>query len=104
MSQHFDTVLEQLTEFIVNNFNIDIKEVYESEIDKNENKILDDLLSYLKEITNDEESAINLLKDLLKLSEQSDFIIRISASKVLGKLTNPEYFQNYVRQQNVLCM
>lgn len=99
LSQHFDTVLEQLTEFFVNNFNIDIKEVYESEIDKNENKILDDLLSYLKEITDDEKSAINLLRDLLKLSEQSDFIIRISASKVLGKLTNPEYFQNYVRQQ-----
>ncbi|MCE4566419.1 hypothetical protein INQ51_19015 [Maribellus sp. CM-23] len=99
IEEHFDSILELLTDFFVNNFNIDIKEVYESEIDKTENVILDEFLTYLKEILSNEEKAISLLKDLFKLCEQSDFVIRVSASKVLGKLTNPEYFQNYIRQQ-----
>ena len=96
---HFDPILEKLTDFFVSNFNIDVKEVYKSDISETEDRILVDFLKYLQGITNDEEIAKNLLIELLKLCEQSDFVVRISASKVIGKLTNPEYFQNYIRSQ-----
>lgn len=99
LSEYLDPILKKLTDFFVNNFNIDIKEIYESEINKNEIAILEDFMDYLNSITNDDRITKNLIVDLLKLCEQSDFVIRLSASKVLGKLTNPEYFQNYIRKQ-----
>jgi hypothetical protein len=99
LNQHFNEILEKLTDFFVSNYNVDIKEIYERDIEKPESTILEEFISYLKSLTNDEEIAKKILVDLLKLCEQSDFIIRISASKVLGKLTNPDYFQNYIRNK-----
>lgn len=98
ISRHFDAVLEKLKEFFVVNFNIDIKEIYDGEKDFTQDKILDNFLSFLKTIL-DEEKAKSLIGDLLKLCEESDFIVRISASQVIGRLTNPVYFENYVRKQ-----
>lgn len=47
-----------------------------------------------KSLTND------FFKELLGLCVGSDFIVRIGASKVIGKLSNPEQFQNYIKNKN----
>lgn len=99
LSQYFDSILEKLTDFFVSNFNLDIKEIYESDTAINENVILEDFIEYLKSVNISEDDAKRLFIDLLKLCEQCDFVVRISASKVVGKLTNPESFQNYIRRQ-----
>lgn len=98
---HADDLLEKLTEFFVSNFNIDVSEAYNSAVNINdtENILFHNFIEYLKEIVINEDVAKSLFKDLLKLCEDSDFVVRVSASKALGKLTNPEYFQNYIRQQ-----
>lgn len=99
LSSHFDLILEQLKEFFETNFTIDIKEIYQSELTNNEYFLLEKFLKFLFGITNSDDISKKIIIDLLRLCEQSDFIVRISASKVIGKLTNPDYFQNYIRSQ-----
>lgn len=99
LSNYSDQILEKLTDFFVNNFDIDIKEIYDNQDNINEISILESLIDFLYTLTKNEETSKKLVVEILKLCEKSDFVIRISASKVLGKLTNPESFQNYVRNQ-----
>jgi len=96
-----EELLEKLKDFFVANFNIDVAEAYDKGINikQNENSIYCELISYLKSITVDDNQADELFRDLLLLCIDSDFLIRISASKVFSRLTNPDQFQNYVRQQ-----
>lgn len=99
LSNSSDQILEKLTEFFVNNFDIDIKEIYDTQDNINGISILESFIEFLNTLTKNEETSKKLVVAILKLCENSDFIIRISASKVIGKLTNPESFQNYVRNQ-----
>lgn len=95
-----DDLLCKMETFFENNFNIDIDEIY-CDIDegKDQNDIIIPLFDYLKEITHTEEIAQLLLKDILVLCEDNDFLLRISASKVFSKISNPDQFHNYLRQQ-----
>lgn len=94
----YDDILEKLKEFFVTNYNIDIKEICEEDKYDTEDDILENLLLFLKSLIS-EERAHDLIKDLLNLCEESDFILRLSASKVIGNLTNPVHFENYIRKQ-----
>jgi len=98
---HFDALLEKLYDFFIKNFNIDVSEAYDdgSEIPK-EDQLYDDLINYIYEIMPTKELGRQFFKELLKLCVESDFIVRVSASKVLGKLTNPEHFESYVKSKN----
>lgn len=98
LEDSFDEILEKLKEFFVVNYNIDIKEIRDKDDYENEDSILDEFITFLKTKLN-EEDARYLIKELLKLCEQSDFILRLSASTVIGNLTNPVHFENYVRKQ-----
>lgn len=95
-----DDLLCRMEAFFEKNFNIDLDEIY-CDIDdgKDQNDILTPLFDYLKEITSKEEDAQILLKDILVLCENNDFLLRISASKVFSKISNPDQFHNYLRQQ-----
>lgn len=101
LKDHSDEILEKLKEFFVVNYNIDIKEIRDEDSYDNEDSILEEFLAYIKTLL-DEKDSINLVKDLLKLCEESDFILRLSASTVIGNLTNPVHFENYVRKQKRL--
>lgn len=98
IEEHSIEILEKLEEFFIVNYNIDVKEIYDEDNYQYEDHILEHFISYLKDIL-DEERAVLLVKDLLKLCEENDFILRLSASKVIGKLTNPVSFENYIRKQ-----
>ncbi len=97
-----DGIIEHLKEFFESNFNIDIIEAYDrgTELTKDANSIYSGLISYLKKITRNDVEAVELFRELLELCDNSDFLIRISASKVFSRLTNPDQFQNYIRIQH----
>jgi hypothetical protein len=96
-----ESLIEQLKGFFEANFNIDVIEAYDKgiEIVEDENSIYSGLINYLKGITNDDTKTEALFRDLLELCHNSDFLVRISASKVFSRLTNPDQFQNYLRIQ-----
>jgi hypothetical protein len=96
-----ENIIEHLKAFFEANFNIDIIEAYDRgiEIVEDENSIYCGLINFLKGITVDEGKTEELFRDLLELCDNSDFLVRISASKVFSKLTSPDQFQNYVRIQ-----
>lgn len=101
LEQKSEELLEKMKDFFVANFNIDVAEAYDKGINiaENENAIYCNFISYLKSLTIDDVKAEELFRDLLLLCNDSDFLIRISASKVFSRLTNPDQFQNYIRQQ-----
>ncbi len=101
LKDHSDEILEKLKEFFVVNYNIDIKEICDEDRYNTEDSILEDFLGFIRTLLNAEDS-LRLIKDLLKLCEESDFILRLSASTVIGNLTNPIHFENYVRKQKRL--
>lgn len=93
-----DELLEKIKLFLENNFNIDLCEIYCDEINT-DSSIYASLLEYLKSLTDNDELAESLFKDILVLCEDNDFLVRMSASKVFSKISNPDQFQNYLRQQ-----
>lgn len=93
-----DELIEEIKRFLENNFNIDLCEIYCNEI-SSESTLYAPFLDYLKCLTKSDELAENLFKDILVLCEENDFLVRMSASKVFSKISNPDQFQNYLRQQ-----
>lgn len=101
LEKESDKIISKLKLFFEANFDIDVSEAYDKGIDisRDESSIYCHLFNYLKSITTDEKTAENLFKDLLSLCNDSDFLIRLSASKVFSNLTNPDQFHNYIRLQ-----
>lgn len=93
------TLLDKLSSFFEQNFNIDLTEAYCME-DNALGSQYSDILDFLKSIVGDED-YINLFKDILVCCEDNDFLLRESASKVFCSLSNPDKFENYLRQQNM---
>ena len=93
------TLLDKLSSFFEQNFNIDLTEAYCME-DNALGSQYSDILDFLKSIVGDED-YINLFKDILACCEDNDFLLRESASKVFCSLSNPDKFENYLRQQNM---
>lgn len=96
-----NTLFDMLQEFIVHNYNIDFAEAYDKgvEIEKDENQVYQQFIAYIQSITTDKNNANQLFKDLLGLSTDSDFLLRMSASKAFANLTNPEKYEQYINQQ-----
>ena len=94
-------LFDKLQEFVENNFNIDFSEAYDKgiEIDKDENVIYQQFITYIQSITFDKECSNKLFRDLLELSVDSDFLLRMSASKAFANLTNPDRYEQYINQQ-----
>lgn len=94
-----NNLLNRLSVFFEQNFNIDLVEAYCLEDDMLNNQY-SDILDFLKSIVG-EELYVNLFKDILECCEDNDFLLRESASKVFCNLSNPDKFENYLRQQNM---
>ena len=86
------TLLDKLSSFFEQNFNIDLTEAYCME-DNALGSQYSDILDFLKSIVGDED-YINLFKDILVCCEDNDFLLRESASKVFCSLSNPDKFEN----------
>lgn len=93
-----DELLNRIKLFLEDNFNIDLCEIYCDEINT-DSTIYASLLEYLKSLADSEAVAESIFKDILVLCEDNDFLVRMSASKVFSKISNPDQFQNYLRQQ-----
>ena len=92
-------LLGQLSTFFENNFNIDLVEAYCLDNNDIEN-LYSDILDYLKSIVG-EDKYIDLFKEILACCENNDFLLRESASKVFCSFSNPDKFDNYLRQQSM---
>lgn len=92
-------LLDKLSVFFEQNFNIDFTEAYCMEANALANQY-SEILDFLKSIVGDDE-YIKLFKDILECCENNDFLLRESASKVFCSLSNPDKFENYLRQQNM---
>lgn len=94
-------LFDNLQTFIESNYNIDVAEAYDKglEIDKDENQAYHNFINFLQSLIPDKPTATNLCKDLLELSKDSDFLLRMCASKAFANLTNPDRFEQYIHQQ-----
>lgn len=94
-------LFDKLQEFIEHNYNIDFLEAYDKgiEIDKDENQVYQQFANYILSISPDKATSNKLFRDLLELSVDSDFLLRMSASKAFANLTNPEKYEQYINQQ-----
>ncbi len=99
--QHITQLFDKLQEFIESNYNIDVAEAYDKgiEIAKDENQAYHSFITFLQTLLPDKTAANNLCKDLLELSKDSDFLLRMCASKAFANLTNPDRFEQYIHQQ-----
>ncbi|HRH49460.1 MAG TPA: hypothetical protein PLP23_11965 [Panacibacter sp.] len=94
-------LFDKLLEFIENNYNIDMAEAYNKgvDIEKDENQTYQSFINYLQSITENKDQANTLFKDLIELSRDSDFLIRMCASKAFATLSNPDRFEQYMHQE-----
>lgn len=97
--QNRNELLIELSSFFENNFNIDLVEAYCLEDNLLVNQY-SNILEYLKSIVS-EDQYISLFKDVLECCEKNDFLLRESASKVFCNLSDPDKFDNYLRQQSL---
>jgi uncharacterized protein YutD len=98
---HLSGLFDKLKEFIQQTYDVDLAEVsLTGELNKiDQNEAYHKFISYLTEILPDKSLTTNLFNDLLVLSTESDFLIRMCASNAFATLTNPDRFDQYVRQQ-----
>ena len=101
LSADIDEIYLKLEAFIEDNYNIDMAEAYDKgvEIGNDENKLFQSFISYLSSILTDKNQVNQLFKDLIELSKDSDFLLRMCAGRAFAKLTNPERFEHYANQQ-----
>lgn len=94
-------LFDKLQEFIEHNYNIDFSEAYDKgvEIEKDENQVYQQFIAYIQTISPDKDTSNRLFRDLLELSVDSDFLLRMSASRAFANLTNPEKYEQYINQQ-----
>jgi hypothetical protein len=99
--QSITQLFDKLQDFIENNYNIDVAEAYDKgiEISKDENQAYQNFINFLQNLLPDKSLANNLCKDLIELSKDSDFLLRMCASKAFANLTNPDRFEQYIHQQ-----
>jgi hypothetical protein len=102
LSVEIDELYSKLEEFIEDNYNIDMAEAYDKGVDigNDENKLFQIFIAYLSSIINDRNSVNQLFKDLIELSKDSDFLLRMCAGRTFAKLTNPDRFEHYANQQD----
>lgn len=94
-------LFDKLQEFIEYNYQIDIAETYDkgASIKSDENLAYQSFITFLHSILTPQFSPTDLFKDLIELSRDSDFLVRICASRAFANLTNPERFEQYIHQQ-----
>ncbi|HMG68577.1 MAG TPA: hypothetical protein VK588_12855, partial [Chitinophagaceae bacterium] len=94
-------LFDKLQEFIENNYKIDVAEAYDkgAGIKTDENQSYHSFIVFLQSLLPVQFSATDLFRDLIELSRDSDFLLRMCASKAFANLTNPERFEQYIHQQ-----
>jgi hypothetical protein len=100
LNVHAIELFDRLQSFIEDNYNIDFAEMRDvgEQLERDGNASFKDFLKYLEQLTGGEEQAESLFRDLATLTVDSDFLIRMCASKAFAKATNPERFEQYIHQ------
>jgi len=98
---HKNILLENLKELLIDNFNLDLAEIYENGYtDLNSQYLIcsNFIIKYLCTIVGNRATADLLMKDLLSLSIDSDFLLCLSASSVFNSITDTVKYQNFINQ------
>lgn len=101
IQQYKNELIENLKKLYSDNFNLDLSEIYENGNDgtNEQYQIISNFIdNHLMAKVSDRDSADLLMRDLLKLCVESDFLICISASSVFNNITNTEKYQNFINQ------
>lgn len=98
---NINILFDKLQEFIENNYRIDVAEAYDkgANINTDENQAYQQFIKFLEGILPAQFKAADLFMDLVELSRDSDFLMRMCASRAFANLTNPERFEQYIHQQ-----
>lgn len=96
-----DVLFDKLQDFIQNNYRIDFAEAYSrgESIKTDESKSHQEFIKFLESILPSKFNSTDLFMDLIELSKDSDFLMRMCASRAFANLTNPERFEQYIHQQ-----
>lgn len=96
-----NVLFDKLQEFIENNYQIDVAEAYDTgaTVKSDENQAYQQFIKFLESILPSHLKASDLFMDLIDLSRDSDFLMRMCASRAFANLTNPERFEQYIHQQ-----
>lgn len=94
-------LFDNLRLFLESNYNIDISEAYDNglEIGRDENQAYHAFVNFLQTLLPEKATANSLCRDLLQLSQDSDFLLRMCASNAFANLTNPDRFEHYIHQE-----
>ena len=101
IKQHKNDLIEKLKVLFTENFNLDLAEIYdhgEDGVNTQYQVITNFIDNNLMEKVGDKEIANKLMKDLLDLCVESDFLLCISASSVFNNISNVDKYQNFINQ------
>jgi hypothetical protein len=95
-------IFDHLSIFLESNYQIDIDEASSqgAKTKTNEDQCYKEFLSYLATVTGDNDVAKRLFADLANLSKDNDFLLKMSASRVFAKISNPDRFEHYLREHD----
>lgn len=96
LENKMNEVIPKILSFFEDNFNIDLLETFDESSDatsfNNYQLFLDELSSL------GSTSPLLLFKEILALCKRNDFLIRLSLGKVYSNISNPDQFDNTIRQ------
>lgn len=101
IKSHKEALIEKIKILFTENYNLDLLEVMDQG-DNGLNMQYQIIANFINDclfpLVSDKNIAERLMKDLLNLCIESDFLISLSASSVLSNITNTEKYQNYINQ------
>lgn len=94
-----EKILDELYRFFEKNFNIDIQEIEDEVPDRTIFKNYEQLKDFFQNIGINDSTFDEVFKDIIELCKNNDFIIKVSLGKAFSHISNPDLFDNYLRQQ-----
>lgn len=100
LENHKAEIIEKLQLFFEENFTLDIEEATDTLSSNTSLKNYQNFITYLSSLGKTQEDAERFFKELVEVCKANDVIIRLSIGKVFSKISNPDQFDNYVRQES----
>lgn len=94
-----DGLISQFSRFFERNYDLDVKECEGIETDYTSLDCYQDLIDFIKTSGINDEIAEQIFKAVLDCCKVNDILIRINAGRAFGTITNPDLFDNYIRNK-----
>ena len=100
LESHKREIIDKLGLFFEENFTLDIDEATDTLSSNTSLKNYQNFISYLSSLGKTQEDSEKFFKELVEVCKANDVIIRLSIGKVFSKISNPDLFDNYIRQES----